>query len=1133
MAAAQRAEGQPLQVVFITTEVAPYSKVGGLADVLAALPPALAARGHRVMTVSPRYAPFEGALDTGVVAPVELPPACAALRRRPPSRFRKLASSRVDAGPRYVRYYLRREAGVDLVFVDSPLFEGQDPYGGGFSPYSGDGMPGSSDVRFSILCQAALAAPALLWSLAEDDHMEVRVIEDTEVSSVYAGSAVSSGTDAGGSNGRRYPVDGSDSPQTAELPADKLDVALAAFRATAAKGRQDSSSSTDNCACGHSDTEQQHTSPGVASASIVSASSSGHHLLDDLDGVVVQPQQLAQLELALTGGGGFGGCALVAAADATGVLLPDTAAGSGPGCGNIAVARGGSATTSGEVEDRSSSGGTAGPGPSSTAAAAAPAPAASPQASPRGQRHAQQPRAPLLFVANDWPTVPAILRLRYCHQRGSSTPGRDAAWERRLANWQAWRMDKGGDDPFQVAAEATAAALAAAEAAQAAAEAACQVGQGPAGAGGAGRPPGAPLFAGAARIQAALARAAMEAYTKGDTGEDTGDVVIADAAGEGASSSGDEAKEKERQIKKQCSSLQTDQQQEGGIAREDAQMGPGAVGDAAGVAVQPGRRGQQVRDDMQDRRGRTATRSRRRSSRGRAGSLSGSAHSRRHSSTSAGTRSSSGSSRRECKMRKEREVLPLTAAAGECLGTGSSSTRYRASSGDERSDGSDIAAVAAAKQAPAIMTSSSKLNIREPLTSRSPSPIPAIVSTSQPGQARVSSNAASWQFAERPETRLRVGEYYADMLLLRRLLRDALQGAKGALCIHNMAFQGRFPRSSFERLCLPERALQSLQCTCGGLAARQKRILAGEECRCGGELNWLKAAIRECDLLLTVSPNYAHEVTDDPGMGHGLTEHVAEKGIIGIMNGIDTVAWDPEADALLPSSVRYGPHCAVEGKALAKTLLQLSLGMDPDLGAPLFAFIGRLTEQKGVDLLLAAAPGLLREARKSSANSSQLVILGTGGAWEEMAARELANAFPSQAAAILRFDERLARLLYAAADFVVVPSRFEPCGLVAQCAARYGALPVVAPTGGLRDLMAMGRAAGGSLPGYTVQPAGPAHDPGATREAAQELQKVLCQAASEYGTPKYIEKQQACLALDLSWDEPAAQWEQALRSMLD
>jgi granule-bound starch synthase len=397
------------------------------------------------------------------------------------------------------------------------------------------------------------------------------------------------------------------------------------------------------------------------------------------------------------------------------------------------------------------------------------------------------------------------------------------------------------------------------------------------------------------------------------------------------------------------------------------------------------------------------------------------------------------------------------------------------------------------------------------------------------------------------------------------LLQRRLASAAAALCIHNLAYQGLFPAAAFSRLCLPRAALPAL---CDGadwaavLAADAAREASGgaaaaeaeEDLGCAPapgvdapRLNFMRAAVLAADAVLTVAPGYAREIaTDAGGMGCGLAAPLAARAVAGVMNGLDVAEWDPATDAHLPAALRYDAASFAAGKAAAKAALQRELRLAVDPAAPLVVFVGRLTAQKGVDVLLSAASAVMpppRPPRGAPGSSDgggadddagapgalQLVLLGTGEAWMEAAAGGLAAAFPGRAAGVTRFSERLAHALLAAADYCLVPSRFEPCGLVAQAAARYGAVPIVTAVGGLKDLVspALGLTlppfSGGAAAGGDRAAAAAAHAADAARLAA-----VLRLAAAECGGPRHRARQAACMALDLSWDAPAAEWERHL-----
>jgi starch synthase len=242
--------------------------------------------------------------------------------------------------------------------------------------------------------------------------------------------------------------------------------------------------------------------------------------------------------------------------------------------------------------------------------------------------------------------------------------------------------------------------------------------------------------------------------------------------------------------------------------------------------------------------------------------------------------------------------------------------------------------------------------------------------------------------------------------------------------VHNLAFQGKFPLGLFPRLGLPPQALD----------------VAGLEYF--GTLGFLKAGLWYADRITTVSPTYAAEIRS-PEMGMGLDGLLRGRSgaLSGILNGLDDEAWDPRTDAHLPAN--FGAADAAP-RAANKAALQRRLGLAEDPQALLFGFVGRLTWQKGVDLLLAALPALLEQG-------GQLAVLGSGEYALEQGCRDASIGHPGRVGAMIGFDEGLARLIYGGADVVLVPSRFEPCGLAQLCALRYGALPLVAHVGGLVD----------------------------------------------------------------------------------
>jgi starch synthase len=211
-----------------------------------------------------------------------------------------------------------------------------------------------------------------------------------------------------------------------------------------------------------------------------------------------------------------------------------------------------------------------------------------------------------------------------------------------------------------------------------------------------------------------------------------------------------------------------------------------------------------------------------------------------------------------------------------------------------------------------------------------------------------------------------------------------------------------------------------------------------------GNLNLLKTGLVFADAINTVSPRYAEEIQSAP-LGCGL-EGVLQsrrKDLCGILNGVDYALWNPQTDSHLVQ--KYGPKDVEAGKAANKAALQQELGLAREPKSPLVAFVGRLVDQKGIDLI---TPVIQEWAVREDA---QWVILGTGDAKYQDAIATLAQRSPGRVAARLTFCESLAHKIEAAADIFLMPSRFEPCGLSQMYSLKYGTVPLVRATGGLSD----------------------------------------------------------------------------------
>ncbi len=274
---------------------------------------------------------------------------------------------------------------------------------------------------------------------------------------------------------------------------------------------------------------------------------------------------------------------------------------------------------------------------------------------------------------------------------------------------------------------------------------------------------------------------------------------------------------------------------------------------------------------------------------------------------------------------------------------------------------------------------------------------------------------------------------YLKLLAEREALNEA--GQPGAqrppacvFTIHNLAYQGIFPSRIVPLLGLPWSLFN----------------IDGYEFY--DQLSFMKAGLQFADAITTVSPRYAQEITT-PEQGCGLDGVLRERSlkhraaVSGILNGVDYGIWSPAADTLLATPFDVG-HMA--GKAEAKCDLQRHMGLAPHTDALVFAVVSRLTEQKGFHLLPAVVDELV-------AQGGQLVMLGSGDAGIEQALQEASARHPGHAVLRVGYDEALAHRIMAGADVLLVPSRYEPCGLTQLYAMRYGTLPLVHGVGGLAD----------------------------------------------------------------------------------
>ena len=264
-------------------------------------------------------------------------------------------------------------------------------------------------------------------------------------------------------------------------------------------------------------------------------------------------------------------------------------------------------------------------------------------------------------------------------------------------------------------------------------------------------------------------------------------------------------------------------------------------------------------------------------------------------------------------------------------------------------------------------------------------------------------------------------------MLARTQYRGSMQEKmKYLISIHNIAFQGW---CSFD--------------TCSDLLGVDSAYYTPEFIELNGYANFLKAGCVFSDRINTVSPSYAEEIKT-PYYAEGLEGILNARSaqLCGILNGIDTDAFDPQHEKALPANFSVDD---LSGKAVCKKALQEKMGLEPDPDVPILSMVMRMTEQKGFELVMEQLDDMM------TGEEMQFVLLGSGDARYEDFMREAQRRYPGRLGIYLGYNEELAHLIYAGSDLFLMPSRFEPCGLSQMIAMRYGCLPIVRETGGLKD----------------------------------------------------------------------------------
>ena len=321
--------------------------------------------------------------------------------------------------------------------------------------------------------------------------------------------------------------------------------------------------------------------------------------------------------------------------------------------------------------------------------------------------------------------------------------------------------------------------------------------------------------------------------------------------------------------------------------------------------------------------------------------------------------------------------------------------------------------------------------------------------------------------------------------------------ASSIFTVHNLAFRGIFPMDCHADLGLP-----MFKLTPQGIEFH-------------GKISFMKAGLVYSRKVTTVSPSYAREICTQE-FGCGLEGVLRYRGadVSGILNGVDYDVWNPESDPAIAEPYSAGD---LTGKGACKDALRSELGLSGEARGPLFVVVSRLTSQKGMDLLLGALPDLLREG-------GQLAVLGTGERELEDGFRYAAAANPANVAVHIGYDEEMSHRFMAGADVLLVPSRFEPCGLTQLYALRYGTLPLVRRIGGLADTVCdatPGNLQSDLATGFVFDEA--------SRYALGARIRDACALYRDPDMWRVIQRR--AMAKDFSWNDSAAHYEALYRSL--
>ena len=333
--------------------------------------------------------------------------------------------------------------------------------------------------------------------------------------------------------------------------------------------------------------------------------------------------------------------------------------------------------------------------------------------------------------------------------------------------------------------------------------------------------------------------------------------------------------------------------------------------------------------------------------------------------------------------------------------------------------------------------------------------------------------------------------------LVPALLSEQKKSPACVFTIHNLAYRGLFSYQAFAELNLPD------------------LFWHHEKLEFYGQMSFIKGGLNFSQKITTVSPSYANEI-QTPEFGNGLDGlmRYRQKDLHGILNGIDTDEWNPNADKHLLHKFN---RRSLSGKTKNKLELQQQLGLNLKDDIPLLGFVGRLVDQKGVDLILAQMTLLLTK-------ECQMVFLGSGFPHYEKALKNIATQYPNKVSVVIGYNEELAHRIEAGCDLFLMPSLFEPCGLNQLYSLRYGTLPIVHAVGGLHDTVFEC-----PVNQITEQANGFVfHKP-----TAIELHHAICRALDAYQQPEFFKQlQQNAMRRDSSWKKSALEYKALYESIL-